>query len=98
MITKLERLKAQYSHFPNSYFKAAINLGWKKLDKYYIVSDNTPAYKAAIVVHLSKKMEWFKQKWQDLHPEWIPQVKKAVTALYNEYKQRHANEALVERP
>jgi hypothetical protein len=98
LMTKLERLKAQHSRLPNSHFKAAINLGWKKLNKYYTLSDNTPAYRAAIVVHPSKKMEWFKQKWQDSHPDWIRQAKKAVTALYNEYKQRHADEALVERP
>ena len=97
LMTKLERLKSQHAHLPNSHFKASINLGWKKLDKYYTLSDDTPAYRAAIVVHPSKKMKWFEQKWQVSHPEWLLQVKDAIATFYNTYKQRHADEAIIER-
>jgi hypothetical protein len=95
LMTKLEGLKAKHTYLPNSHFKASINLGWKKLDKYYALSDDSPAYRAAIVINPSKKMAWFEKKWIDEHPEWITAAKEAVNALYNEYKRRHADEAFV---
>lgn len=95
LMTKLEDLKQQHLHLPDSHFKASINLGWQKLNKYYTLSDQTPAYRAAIVVHPSKKMKWFESKWFKSHPQWITNAKEAVTSLYNEYKRRHADEALV---
>jgi hypothetical protein len=33
LITKLEALKVKHKYLPDTHFKAAINLGWKKLDK-----------------------------------------------------------------
>jgi len=94
LMSKLEELKEQHIHLPSSHFKASINLGWKKLDKYYELSDLTPAYRAAIVVHPVFKMKWFESKWSKTHPVWITNARKAVTLLYNEYKQRHADDAL----
>ena len=93
-MTKLEELKEQHYHLQDSHFKASIHLGWKKLDKYYNLSDETAAYRAAIVVHPAKKMRWFKAKWSKTHPQWIVAAKKAVYSFYNEYKRRHADEAL----
>ena len=94
-MTKLEALKLKHKHLPNTHFKAAINLGWKKLDKYYNLSDTTPAYRAAIIVHPAKKMAWFEAKWKEQHPQWVEDAKKAIYSLYDEYKQRHADEALL---
>jgi hypothetical protein len=95
LMTKLEALKVKHTYLPNTHFKAAINLGWKKLDKYYTLSDDTPAYRAAIVIHPAKKMAWFEHKWKEQHAHWINDAKDAVTSLYNEYKRRHADEALL---
>jgi hypothetical protein len=94
-MTKLEKLKLQHIHLPDSHFKASINLGWMKLDKYYTLSDKTPAYRAAIAIHPSMKMKWFDAKWQKTHPGWIAEAGDAVTSLYSEYKRRHADEALM---
>jgi hypothetical protein len=94
LLTKLERLKQQYNHLPNSHLRASINLGWKKLDKYYSLSDQTPAYRAAIAIHPAKKMRWFELKWSESHPQWISEARAAITSLYNEYKQRHIDEAI----
>ena len=93
LMTRLEELK-QHLFLAESHFKACINLGWTKLNKYYTLSDSTPAYRAAIVVHPSKKMRWFEVKWSKEHPDWIPIAREAVTSLYNEYKLRHADEVL----
>jgi len=62
-MSKLEELKEQHIHLPSSHFKASINLSWKKLDKYYELSDLTPAYRATIIVHLVFKIKWFESKW-----------------------------------
>jgi len=94
LMTKLERLREQHCFLPDSHFKACVYLGWKKLDKYYELSDTTAAYRAAIAVHPSKKMRWFELKWGQQHPKWIPIAKQAITKLYNEYKQRHVDEAI----
>jgi hypothetical protein len=39
-----------------------INLGWQKLNEYYFRSDNTPIYRAAVVLHPSMKMKWLKDR------------------------------------
>ena len=94
LMSRLEELKEHHTFLPASHFKASVNLGWKKLDKYYRLSDNSPAYRAAIVVHPAKKMRWFEAKWNKHHPEWIAAARDDITALYNEYKTRHADEAI----
>jgi hypothetical protein len=94
LLTKLEELKRQHQHLPSTHFKACINLGWKKLNKYYTLSDETAAYRAAIVLHPYFKLQWFKDHWQEGHPEWIPQVREKVKGLYHEYKRRHGDEVV----
>jgi hypothetical protein len=94
LMSRLEELKEHHTFLPASHFKASVNLGWKKLDKYYRLSDKSPAYRAAIAVHPSKKMRWFEAKWNKHHPEWIAAARDDITALYNEYKTRHADEAI----
>lgn len=44
-----------------SFFKACVNLGWKKLDQYYCLSDDVPAYRAAVALHPKYKTAWFKK-------------------------------------
>jgi hypothetical protein len=94
LLTKLEKLKQEHYHLPNSHFKACINLGWKKLNKYYELSDNTAAYRAAIALHPSFKMRWFEQKWSDSHPQWIGDAKNATQELFHEYNRRHGDEGI----
>jgi hypothetical protein len=95
LLTKLERLKNEHLHRPNTHFKACINLGWKKLNKYYTLSDDTAAYRAAIALHPSFKMQWFKEKWSSFHPDWIDDARIAVKELYNQYKRQHGDEAAI---
>jgi hypothetical protein len=33
------------------HFSTNINLGWQKLDNYYCLTDRTPTYLAAVVLH-----------------------------------------------
>lgn len=92
LLSTLEDLKKKHNYLPDSHFKASINLGWKKLNKYYTLSDDTAAYRAAILLHPHFKMRWFEDKWSDEHPDWILTMKEEVEELYQEYKVRHAEE------
>ena len=92
LMTKLEESKMEHQYQPNSHFKACINLGWKKLNKYYTLSDDTPAYRAAIILHPSYKMRWLKEKWQKEHPRWIGAARDAVEEMYNQYKRLYSDE------
>jgi hypothetical protein len=93
LLTKLEGLKRQHEHLPTSHFKASINLGWKKLNKYYELSDLTPHYRAAIAIHPHFKMRWFQKQWQQHHPQWIAEALTAIEELFDGYKRRHSDEA-----
>ncbi|TKA45693.1 hypothetical protein B0A49_13640, partial [Cryomyces minteri] len=89
LLEKLETKKKQYEHLPSSHFKACIKLGWKKLEKYYQLTDESPVYRAAIFLHPRHKWTWFRKHWRKSHPDWIISAKIAVTALWQEYKQRY---------
>ena len=93
LLTKLEGLKRQHEHLPTSHFKASINLGWKKLNKYYELSDLTPHYRAAIAIHPHFTMRWFQKQWQQHHPQWIAEALTAIEELFDGYKRRHSDEA-----
>src|SRR6266513_1975134 len=59
--------------------------GWEKLNKYYQLADESPAYYTAMVMDASLKYEWFEQKWNEPPKRnWIPRVKSMVS---NHWKQ-----------
>jgi hypothetical protein len=68
------------------HFSTNINLGWQKLNQYYFRSDDTPIYRAAVVLHPSMKMKWLRDRWQKMHPEFVTQAKDELRALWDEYK------------
>jgi hypothetical protein len=74
LMAHLERQKQLLLYQDNSHFKACVNLGWKKLNKYYSLSDKTYAYRAAIYLNPTLKRQWFIDKWSDTHPQWIKDV------------------------
>jgi hypothetical protein len=59
------------------------NSGWAKLDKYYRLTEESPAYVAAIVLHPSHKWHYIQENWKG---EWIEPSKKLIETLWNEYK------------
>jgi hypothetical protein len=92
LLDKLEKLKNEHQHLGNSHFKACINLGWKKLNKYYTLSDETAAYRAAIAIHPHFKTRWFKKQWHEHHPQWVEEAERQITELFKDYKRRHGDE------
>lgn len=59
------------------------NSGWAKLDKYYRLTDESPAYVAAIVLHPSHKWHYIQENWKT---EWVESSKKLLQTLWNEYR------------
>ncbi|RFN43617.1 ribonuclease h-like protein [Fusarium flagelliforme] len=59
------------------------NSGWAKLDKYYRLTEESPAYVAAIVLHPSHKWHYMQENWKK---EWAESSKKLIETLWNEYK------------
>lgn len=59
------------------------NSGWAKLDKYYRLTDESPAYVAAIVLHPSHKWHYIHEDWKK---EWVDSSKKLIETLWDGYK------------
>lgn len=92
LLSEFERLKERYRYEPNTHIKACVNLGWKKLDKYYGLSDKTFAYRMAIFLHPHLKMALFEKHWA-CRPSWIDAAKKAVDKAYSLAKNRWPEDA-----
>lgn len=73
----------------SSFYKACITLGWKKLDKYYELSDCAPAYRAAIALHPAFKAAWFRKHWLTSHPSWIDKAIATTRSMWNGYVKEH---------
>lgn len=50
-LTALEDSKLQHEHDEEPYLRIGCNLGWMKLDKYYTLTEESPVYLAALVLH-----------------------------------------------
>jgi hypothetical protein len=64
ILTHLETAKQKITTTDGSYFKACVNLGWQKLDQYYLKTDLNPAYIMAVFLHPQYKLGWFKKHWE----------------------------------
>jgi len=51
LLNHLERLIEQYRHDPDNDLKLNIQLGWQKLNEYYMKLDDTEIYVAVVVLH-----------------------------------------------
>jgi hypothetical protein len=55
-----------------------INSGWQKMNKWYAVTNDSPVYAAAIVLHPGMKWGYIELKWRK---DWIKPTKKKVKKL-----------------
>ncbi|TKA70467.1 hypothetical protein B0A49_11647 [Cryomyces minteri] len=92
LLTHLEEQKQQQDLLQPSHFKACVNLGWKKLNKYYELTHRIPAYAASVALHPARKYSWFTKHWKDTHPDWIEKAKAATRKQYKQYKRQYASE------
>ena len=70
-------------------FHTSLQLGIQKLDDYYRLLDETPAYLAAVVLHPQLKWQWIEKIWSKKKngKKWIRNGRAAVEDLWSrEYK------------
>ena len=83
----LEIKKKEQEFKEDTYFKAYVELGQAKLDKYYNLSNDTLAYRVAIALHPIKKLKWFQKHWSNKQ-SWITAVEMQLRKLFEEERTR----------
>jgi hypothetical protein len=68
------------------HFRAKINLAWQKLNDYYALTDNTPIYVAAVVLHPRCNVRWLEKTWS-YRPNWISFAKSELQIRWTQYSQ-----------
>ncbi|KJZ69914.1 hypothetical protein HIM_10699 [Hirsutella minnesotensis 3608] len=70
-------------HEDPSHFKSGIDCGWAKLEDYYLKTDRTPVYRAALALHPSYGYDYFERHWSEAmdKPEWYSEMKRAGGSL-----------------
>jgi hypothetical protein len=72
----------------DKYMAYAVNNAWLKLTKYYNLTDDSPAYTAAVVLNPRYIWTFFERTWRT-KPEWISHAKAQVQKLWDTYKEQH---------
>src|SRR5204862_2770553 len=76
--------KAMRDFKDNTFILHCLKTGWEKLDKYYCLSDLTPVYIAAIVLHPEMKFNYLNKRWPK---KWPKEARKKVKDFWNaQYK------------
>jgi hypothetical protein len=63
LLSQYEAGKAEHQDDP--FMTTCINSGWAKLDKYYTLTSDTPAYVGALVLHPAFKWQYIHEHWQE---------------------------------
>lgn len=71
-------LKACKRLYANDDFMVrGIDAAWAKLEKYYILADNTPVNALATCLNSIRKWQYFDTNWAR-HPDWLIKAKKTA--------------------
>ncbi|KAG7416622.1 putative AC9 transposase [Fusarium oxysporum f. sp. raphani] len=98
LLKHLEEAKLQHERDEEPYLRIGCNLGWMKLDQYYTLTEDSPAYLAALVLHPAFRWSTVESQWAD-HPGWLIRGKAAVQELWEEYRKLSVEQdALPEQP
>jgi hypothetical protein len=68
-----------------------------KLNKYYTLTEDSPAYLAALILHPAFRWPTVESQWAD-HPDWLVRGKVAVRELWEEYRKIPVEDAIPEQP
>ena len=85
-----DEIKASPGEY-SEYYRAGVHCAYTKLIKYFNLTDQTPIYRAAIVLHPAYKFDYFEQEWAS-KPAWQSRCKKDVTALYEQYEEKYGQQ------
>jgi hypothetical protein len=59
------------------------NSGWAKMEKYYKMTDESPAYIAALVLDPNSKWKYVESNWKK---QWVTKARRMMDNLWEEYK------------
>ncbi|KAK2591871.1 hypothetical protein QQS21_010422, partial [Conoideocrella luteorostrata] len=64
-----------------------VDCGWTKLEDYYLKTDRTPVYRAALGLHPSYGYNYFEKHWRIAmdKPLWHSDMQSAVCSMFDEY-------------
>ncbi len=80
----LEQFELGKEQFKGDKTMAAMyNSGWAKMEKYYNLTEESPAYIAALVLDPNSKWKYVESNWR---PEWVKDAKRIMDTLWEEYK------------
>ncbi len=68
----------------STHLKVFVDLIWAKVDYYYRLSDRSPAYTSAIILHPQMKLQWLQKRWAD-HEAWWKTAEANFRKLAREY-------------
>jgi hAT family protein len=74
----------QIEHALDPYLTTQIQNGWDAFDKYYYLSDESPLYAAAIILHPCRRTQYISANWRR---EWQRPAFDAVKKLWHNYRQ-----------
>jgi hAT family C-terminal dimerisation region len=75
-------------HRSDPYFAAQIQKGWDTFDKYYSLSDESPLYAAAIILHPVRRTQYIAHNWRK---EWQKPAFESVKKLWRDYRRALAD-------
>jgi hypothetical protein len=73
------------------HIRTAVNNAWAKLDEYYNLTNDSPVYVAALVLHPGHKWKYINERWD--RDDWKESAKDAFKSFYERYWQNREVEA-----
>jgi hypothetical protein len=93
LLQKLEQAKERLRDQADSTFlRTAVNNAWLVMDKYYDLTDQSPAYTIALVLNPRLKWHYIEKNWSE-HPEWIKNARMDVEKIWKEYNNQPLSES-----
>lgn len=80
VLEQFESFKEQ--HRDHAVLAPMFNSGWKKMEKYYTLTDDSPAYLAAIVLNPNFKWQYIQAHWKNA---WVPRAKTMMDEFWQSY-------------
>jgi len=81
ILEQFEQAKEAYKH--DKTMASMFNSGWAKMEKYYNMTDESPAYIAAIILDPNAKWKYIENNWKK---EWHKEARNMMESLWKEYK------------
>ncbi|GKT61248.1 transposase [Colletotrichum tofieldiae] len=68
------------------YLRTSINNGWKKLDEYYTLTEESPLTAAALILHPAFNLKYMERNWRSpRQQEWVSNAKLALKRYLNRW-------------